>query len=85
MSVEPDLADLDRRLSTLEAESDRRRAELSAVIGDLPAAQSRRTLLVSVLRDLRAAPKWSIVSRGIRKISRIPAALSRRISSRVKK
>ncbi len=84
MSVDPTRDDLERRLSELEAESDRRRAELTAVIADVPAALSRRALVVAAVRDLRSAPdKGSIVIRGLRKIGRIPGSVVRRVRARL--
>lgn len=75
--------EIERRLARLEADSDRRRSELSAVIDDLPAALSRRALVVEAVRDLRAAPnKSAIVFRGVRKIGRIPGAVVRRVRAR---
>lgn len=77
MSAEPTV---EERLQQLEAASDERRAELRAVLDDLPQSISRRTLVVEAAKDLRRAPdKGQIVTRGIRKLGRIPGALVRRV------
>ncbi|MFK7919970.1 MAG: hypothetical protein AB8G14_17980 [Ilumatobacter sp.] len=74
---------VEERLAALETASDERRAELRAVLDDLPHAISRRTLVVEAAKDLRAAPdKGQIVTRGVRKLGRAPAALVRRIRGR---
>ena len=63
---------IEQRLSELEAASDRRRAELRAVLDDLPAALSRRALVKAAATDLRHAPgKGDIVRRGVKKLGRI--------------
>lgn len=71
---------VEARLRDLEAASDQRRAELRSVLDDLPHAISRRTLVVEAARELRHAPeKGQIVTRAVRKVGRIPAALARRV------
>lgn len=72
------------RLDALERASDERRAELRAVLDDLPAALSRRALISAALTDLRAAPnKGAIQTHGLRKIGRIPGAAWRRTRARL--
>ena len=78
-----DTSTVEERLADLEAASDARRAELRAVLDDLPAALSRRALVAAALNDLRAAPdKRAIVTRGARRATRIPGAVVRRIRAR---
>ncbi len=78
-----DLAAIEARLGELEAASDARRAELRAVIDELPAAISRRGLITAAVADLRDAPnKGEIVVRATRKVGRIPGALWRRARHR---
>ena len=73
---------IDERLTALEVASDQRRAELSAVLDDLPAALSRRALVSAAIADARTAPdKGAIVIRGVRKLGRMPAAAWRRARS----
>ncbi len=75
---------IDERLTTLEAASDQRRAELRAVLDDLPAALSRRALVSAAITDARTAPdKGAIITRGLRKLGRIPGAAWRRVRSRI--
>ena len=75
---------IEERLTALEAASDQRRADLRAVLDDLPAALSRRTLVSAVITDARTAPdKGAIVTRGLRKLGRMPAAAWRRARSRL--
>jgi hypothetical protein len=70
--------DIDERLTALEAASDQRRGELRAVLDQLPAALSRRALVVSAAKDLRHAPNKShIVGRGLRKLGRAPGSALR--------
>lgn len=72
------------RLDALEQASDERRAELRAVLDDLPAALSRRALVSAAITDARAAPdKGAIVTRSLRKIGRMPAAAWRRVRARL--
>ena len=72
------------RLDALERASDERRAELRAVLDDLPAALSRRALVTAVITDAREAPdKGAIVARGLRKLARIPGAAWRRVCARI--
>jgi hypothetical protein len=79
-----DPREIEARLDALERASDERRAELSAVLDDLPAALSRRALLAAVITDARAAPqKRVIVTRGVRKLGRMPAAAWRRARARL--
>ena len=78
--IDPSIAD---RLTELEHASDQRRAELRALIDELPATVSRRALLTAAARDLRHAPnKGEIARHGLRKVLRAPAALVRRVTSR---
>ena len=73
---------IDERLTALEVASDQRRAELSAVLDDLPAALSRRALVSAAIADARTTPnKGAIVTRGVRKLGRMPAAAWRRARS----
>jgi hypothetical protein len=84
--VQPGLdpLEVEARLAALERASEERRAELRAVLDDLPAALSRRALVAAAITDARAAPdKGAIVSRGLRKLGRIPAAVWRRGRTRV--
>ena len=75
---------IDERLTALEAASDQRRTELRAVLDDLPAALSRRALVSAVITDARAAPdKGAVVTRGLRKLGRMPASAWRRARSRL--
>jgi hypothetical protein len=75
---------VEERLADLEAASDARRAELRAVLDDLPHAVSRRALVSKAAHDLRAAPhKGDIVMRGLRKIARLPGSLVRRLRARL--
>ena len=75
---------IEERLTALEAASDQRRAEMRAVLDDLPAALSRRALVSAVITDARTAPdKGAIVARGLRKLGRMPAAAWRRVRSRL--
>ena len=79
-----DLEAVEARLVALERASDERRAELRHRLDDLPAALSRRALLSAAWTDLRAAPdKGMIVTRGMRKIGRIPGAVWRRVRARL--
>jgi len=72
------------RLDALERASDERRAELRAVLDDLPAALSRRSLVSAAIADARSAPdKGAIVTRGLRKAGRMPAAAWRRVRARL--
>jgi ribosomal protein S12 len=83
MSTDRD-RDIDERLTGLEAASDQRRAELRAVLDQLPAAVSRRALVVSAAKDLRHAPnKSSIVCRALRKLGRAPGSAVRRLRTRL--
>jgi hypothetical protein len=78
-----DAADVEARLVALERASDERRAELRSQLDRLPHAVSRRSVMTSMLGDLRAAPdKPQIVQRGLRKVMRIPRALIRRVVRR---
>lgn len=62
---------VEQRLAELEAASDARRAELRAVLDDLPAALSRRSLVRAAATDLRHAPaKADVVRRGMKKVVR---------------
>lgn len=62
---------IEQRLTELEQASDARRAELRAVLDDLPAALSRRALVRAAVADLRHAPgKADVVRRGAKKIVR---------------
>jgi hypothetical protein len=73
----------DERLRALEVESDRRTDELKSLAAEVPAAMSRRSLVASVVADLRNAPnKGEIVVRGGRKLLRLPGALVRRLTRR---
>ncbi len=79
-----DPQDIEARLDALERASDERRAELRAVLDDLPAALSRRALVTAAITDARAAPdKGAIVARGVRKLGRIPGAAWRRVRARI--
>ena len=79
MTDERDLT-VEARLAELEAASDARRAELRAVLDDLPHAISRRTLVVEAARDLRRAPnKADIAKRAVIKLGRAPGAIGRRV------
>lgn len=83
-SVHPDLdsQEIAARLDALERASDERRVELRAVLDDLPAALSRRALVSAAIADARTAPnKGAIVTRGVRKLGRMPAAAWRRARS----
>ena len=72
---------IEDRLTALEQASHERRAELRRLAAQLPAAVSRRALLVEAARDLRRAPnKTDIARRGLAKLTRLPAALVRRIT-----
>ncbi len=76
--------EIEARLDALERASDERRAELRSVLDDLPAALSRRALVSAAITDARAAPdKGAIVTRGLRKVGRMPAALWRRARARL--
>lgn len=77
-------ADIEQRLAELESASDARRAELRAVLDDLPAALSRRALVKAAATDLRDAPeKTDVVLRGLKKIVRtVTAAVRRRPAER---
>lgn len=78
-----DPTEIEARLDALERASDERRAELRAVLDDLPAALSRRALVAAVISDARSAPdKGAIVTRGLRKIARMPGAAWRRARAR---
>jgi len=82
--VRLDPAEVEARLAALERASDERRAELRQRLDDLPAALSRRALVSAAVTDLRAAPdKRGIVTRGLRKVGRIPGAVWRRVRSRL--
>jgi hypothetical protein len=85
-AVHPDLdpRDIAARLDALERASDERRAELRAVLDDLPAALSRRALVSAAITDARTAPdKGAIFARGLRKLGRMPASAWRRVRSRL--
>lgn len=71
--------EIDERLTALEVASDQRRAELRALLDGLPAAVSRRALVMSAAKDLRHAPnKRGIAGRALRKLGRVPGAALRR-------
>jgi hypothetical protein len=77
-----DRSSVEDRLVALERASDERRAELRRLAADVPAAVSRRSLLVGAVRDLKTAPnKGDIVRRAARKIVRLPASLLRRLTA----
>ena len=78
-----DPREIEQRLDALERASDARRAELRALLDDLPAALSRRALVSAAIADAREAPdKGAIVVRGLRKLGRIPRAVWRRVRAR---
>lgn len=75
-------ASIEHRLTELEAASDARRAELRAVLDDLPAALSRRALVRAAATDLRRAPgKSDVVRRAASRIGRTVAGSVRRGSA----
>ncbi len=74
---------IEQRLDRLERESVQRQRELRELAGQLPAALSRRRLLIAAVGDIRRAPnKAELVQRGARKVGRAPASLVRRLGSR---
>jgi hypothetical protein len=82
MSTEESAA-IEERLAQLEVASDLRRAELRALLDELPHAVSRRSLFSAAVRDLRAAPaKGDIAKRFVAKLGRIPGGLVRRVRAR---
>ena len=71
---------VEERLAELAAASDARRAELRAVLDDLPAALSRRALVRSAAVDLRHAPdKADVVRRAVKKVGRSVRGLVERV------
>ena len=80
----PAVADaIEARLDALEAESQARRAELRAVLEQLPQATSRRLLVKQMTRDIVTAPdRVSIAKRGVLKVARTPTAVYHRVRSR---
>lgn len=76
-------ADLEARLDALEAESKARRAELRALLEQLPQATSRRLLVTQMTREILTAPdRVSVAKRGVLKIARTPTAVYRRATTR---
>lgn len=83
MNAEPLDDEVERRLTALEEASDRRRAELTAVLHDLPAAVSRREVISSAFRDLRSDAGNGSMLRGMfRTIARAPGRLMDRLRAR---
>lgn len=71
---------LEALLEQIQHDSEQRRRELQAIASQLPAVQSRRAVVMSMLRDARAtADLRDIFSRAIRKTLRAPKALVRRL------
>ena len=67
-------------LNDLQRESQARQAELRAIAAQLPATVSRTATLKAAIHDLRRAPdKGMIVTRGFRKVLRIPHGIVRRL------
>jgi hypothetical protein len=83
MPATPNDAELLRQLDQLEAESAARRAELRRLSTVLPHAVSRRSMLKSIIADMRSAPdRPMIVGRLARKLLRVPAGVLRRFGRR---
>lgn len=79
MSQQPSI---EERLTALELASAERQEELRGTLEKIPAALSRRSLLVDAANDLRSAPnKADIARRGVRKLLRAPKALYRRATA----
>jgi hypothetical protein len=67
-------------LDDLQRESQARQDELKAIAALLPATVSRKATLKAAVHDLRRAPnKGMIVTRGFRKLLRIPSGTARRL------
>jgi hypothetical protein len=85
MNVETN-ATIEGRLIELEAASDERRRALRAVLDDLPAAHSRRSMLQALGTDLRHAPnKGDIAVRALRKAGRALRSLVYRVRRSVQR
>ena len=67
-------------IDDLQRESRERQAELRSIADDLPAATSRRVLIVQMLTSVREAPnRLEVVTRTLAKIARLPADFVRRL------
>ncbi len=76
-------ADIDALLDGIQRESEQRRRALQALAAELPAVQSRRVVVVAMLRDVRAtANVKDIAARAGRKLLRAPRAIVRRLGGR---
>ena len=81
MENDPDA--IEARLDRLQAESERRRAELRELAASLPAATSRRALVRSMFASVARAPDKPLVAkRTILKVLCTPADLWRRLRAR---
>lgn len=71
-------------LDELQRRTAQRRAELAKIAAALPATISRRTVLRSIVADIRQAPnKTDIAGRGLRKLGRAPRKAARLVKQRV--
>jgi len=71
-------------LDELQHRTARRRAELSEIAAALPGAISRRTVLRSIVADIRRAPnKTAVAGRALRKLGRAPRKAARLVKLRV--
>jgi hypothetical protein len=78
-----DRAAAEARLDALEREAVERRNELRAIAESLPAVVSRRSVLASMVRDLRTAPdRGTVARRTVRKLLRAPRDLTRAVAAR---
>lgn len=74
--------DIEARLDELQRESQERRAALRELAADLPAATSRRTVVVAMWRSVVEAPDKGLVAKRVAlKILRTPADLVRSLRS----
>jgi len=71
---------VERLLDDLQAESLQRRAEVRALVADLPAVVSRRTVLRALVVDSMQHPdKAGVATRALRKLGRAPRKLVRTV------
>lgn len=71
--------DVEARLDRLEAESERRRRQLSDMMQHLPAEVSRRDVVRDSVADLGAGSVARVMRRAARTVAEIPRRLVRRV------
>jgi len=74
-------SDIERRLAELEAESDRRRTELTELAQGLPAEVSKREILRDSIAELRTTPA---IAEAARRAGRAAMALPGSIAAHVR-